>query len=971
MRTFFIILLIGIIIPVCKSQKGEVSYYTPNVYIEKGDYYLGKKNYKKAIVYYNMALKKDANYYSILRKAEAYEALKLDDQAVECYRILFQTSYEVDNEYYLKYALLLLKTNNIKGYEHWLDRYNKNIEAEIKSKIASNKKGAGLYMDSAIIVVENESMLNTSESDICPVSYNNFLCFASTRKNLMGSKSNEYYNLYAAKYVKGGKLGKLNVFNKSINSKENESSVFFSDINNKMYFTRSTATGVLLRDENLKTYITNIPSNPDVKLNTNELIIGGVNGIGQVCFNEDGSKMYFASETPGGPGGFDIYVSKQTNGQWSTPELLGDNINTSKDELYPFLLNDTLLFFTSSGHSGLGGLDLYSVNLNQDGSRPVNLGNKVNSKFDDFCLTFAPGGLTGYFSSNRPGGFGKEDIYRLHYTTVKVKKPVFQFKRAPALDDKKINLYLSDGAEYNIASERNGGFDFSFQPEESYKMVIQHENPLASNIINDEQLTDEQRAKEFLVPDPFEKTEIELEKGMKYQFTVGMKPISDDYKTALNDMTSEYEGDKGSTIDLTALAKELLLKDGEIYTINFVKDEEASSGQDTEEVTQLFVNDKTLDVAGRSFFVVLPLDIEISFNIQTDLDYFREKYNPKKTGKVKLDTEPVIKEVPVKYTKGFPILVNTESMNEIGEQILAKELSIVPGTFYLFSLKKSFPGTDQKLEIFVPLTKGVKYNISKNADSESQYDKELSQMMSGKQSQAEEEELIDITVLSKELDISPDDSIIFSLMPVKPKGSQSVETSNVPTVLDADGRKYYIKADQKLKVQLLFEENKKLNLQTDLEYIKENFEASTIAIKVDKEALSKDVEKESKNIITDPVFDVIVVNFDLNQYSIRPDAKNILDSKVINELKGDERIYVTIKGYTDPLGDAELNEKLSKNRAQAVKDYLTSNGIGEGRIRTFSFGETLSLKEGEDWEKLSEAELQKHRKVEIVMYLPK
>jgi len=88
-------------------------------------------------------------------------------------------------------------------------------------------------------------------------------------------------------------------------------------------------------------------------------------------------------------------------------------------------------------------------------------------------------------------------------------------------------------------------------------------------------------------------------------------------------------------------------------------------------------------------------------------------------------------------------------------------------------------------------------------------------------------------------------------------------------------------------------------------------------------------------------------------------------------LKGDSRLYVTIKGYTDPLGDADYNEKLSRNRALAVKDFLASNGIGENRIRTFSFGESLSLQEGKDWEDLSEAELQKHRKVEIVIYLPK
>jgi len=971
MRAILVIFLFGLLITLGNSQTGTVSYYTPNVYIEKGDYYFGKKNFKKAIVYYNMALAKDANYYSVLRKAEAYTSLNLYDQAVECYRILFQSNYEVSSEYYLKYAFLLLKTNNIPGFENWMRRYNDNVLSDIKSKTAAKKFSAEMYKDSSVIIVENEGILNTPESEICPAVYEGMVCFASTRKDLSGNKGNDYYNLFSAKYVKGGKLGKLNVFNKSINSKENESAVVFSDNTKNMYFTRSTPSNLNLKEINLRSYMANISGSINDKLFIKEFNIEGFGGFGHITFNSDGTKMYFVSEAPGGSGGLDIYSSNLVDGKWSTPKNLGNKINTGKDEMYPCVLNDTILYFTSAGHSGLGGFDLYSVNLKQENSTPKNLGNKVNSKFDDFCLTFSPSGLTGYFCSNRPGGFGKEDIYRLHLLNLKVKKPVFQFKKTPTIEDHKINIYLSDGTDYNIASKDKTGFNFGFEPHEAYKMVIQHENPLATDIINNNKLTDDQRAKAFLIPEPIEKTEIELQSGMRYQFTVGMKPISKEYKMALNEMSEDYQNDKSSTIDLTALAKELLLKEGEIYTIQFVKDESQPAGEVSEDVTRLFVNENTVDVSGRSFFVVLPLDIEISFNIETDLAHFKETFNPKKTGKVKVDVDPVIKETPVKLAKGFPILVNTQSFDDDYETITAKELSIIPGTFYLFSLTKSFPGTDQKLEIFVPLTKGVKYNISKDVPAGNAFNNELSQMKSGTGNEFEEEELIDISVLSKELNISPEDSILFSLTPVKPKGSNSSGAMNVFTVLDIDGMAYIVKTSQKLKVHLIFEQNKTVSIQTDLAYIKENFEPSTIALNVDNSTLSENVAEESKKIITDPVFDVIVVNFNLNEYSIRPDAKTILDDKVIGVLKGDNRIYVTIKGYTDPLGDADYNERLSKNRAQTVKDYLTSNGIGENRIRTFSFGETLSLKKGEKWEDLSEKELQKHRKVEIVMYLPK
>jgi outer membrane protein OmpA-like peptidoglycan-associated protein len=309
--------------------------------------------------------------------------------------------------------------------------------------------------------------------------------------------------------------------------------------------------------------------------------------------------------------------------------------------------------------------------------------------------------------------------------------------------------------------------------------------------------------------------------------------------------------------------------------------------------------------------------------------------------------------------------VNTESFNNASKKISATELAIIPGSMYILTFRKPGNGAGKDQEIVIPLTKGVKYNLGTEAESKNEYNKALAQMTAGQTANSNsDEELIDISVLSKELDLASEENFVFSLMPVKKIASQSTGARNVLTTLAVDGRNYFITNVQLLQVNLSLDLTKKLNIQTDLAYVKENFEPSTINIKVDTSSFNK-------NIITDPVFDVVVINFNLNEYSIRPDAKSILENKVSEVLKGDSRLYVTIKGYTDPLGDADYNEKLSRNRAQAVKDYLASNGIGENRIRTFSFGESLALREGVNWEDLSEAELQKHRKVEIVIYLPK
>ncbi|MFC2137838.1 OmpA family protein, partial [Bacteroidota bacterium] len=878
-----------------------------------------------------------------------------------------KSDYKIKDSNLLKYAFLLLKNNDIKGFEKWLENYNRNVHSDIYDYVHGVDIRKKMYYDSSIVIVENESVLNTVESEICPSVNKNNIFFASTRKNLTGSVGNNYYNIFSASYGKGGQLGKLNTFNKSLNSGLNESSVYFSDNTNSMYFTRSS-----LANTDLKSYIANIPTNINDILKINEFTMEGFGSIGHISFNSKGTKMYFVSDAPVGSGGFDIYSCDLVNGAWSKPISLGANINSGKDEMYPFILNDSILYFTSDGHDGFGGLDLFSVNLNQKNSAPKNLGSKVNSEYDEFSLSFSPGGLTGYFSSNRPGGFGKEDIYRLHYLNLKIKHAYLYERRKYEPEEKKIILYLSDGKEYNISSEQNTGFNFGFLPHEAYKMVIQHENPMATDVINNDQLTAKEREKAFLVPNPFEKTDIDLELGMRYQFTVGMEPISEEYKNALNDLSKDYQNDNSSIIDLTALAKELILSEGELYTIRFEKDRSQNSDKKSKEITSLYINDQIIDVEGRSFFFVLPLDIEANFNIITDIDHFKETFNPKKTGKVKVDEKPVLKEKPLEQLEGFPILINTESFSDAPEGIFAKNFSVISGTFYMLTLTKYFPGTDERLELFVPLTKGVKYNFGDETQTENQYNKALSQIKTGQErNNVTDEELIDILIISKEMDISPNDSILYTLLPIKSKGSQTTQEKDVQSVLDVDGKKYIFNSDQKIQLKLLLEENKKVNIQTDLNFVKENFEPSTIALKVDNSSFSINIEEESKNINTDPVFDVIVVKFDLNKYDIRPDSKSILEEKVVQVLNEDERLYVTIKGYTDPLGNADYNKKLSENRAQEVKNFLASNGIGENRIRTFSFGETQSLKYGVNWEDLSEEELQKHRKVEIKIYLPK
>ncbi len=124
-----------------------------------------------------------------------------------------------------------------------------------------------------------------------------------------------------------------------------------------------------------------------------------------------GKTMYFASNRAGGYGGYDIYVTHRKNGRWSIPKNLGPKVNTPGNEITP-VLNNGSLYFASDWHQGLGGMDLFRAEIVKGVySRVYHLGRDINSSWDDFGLHIDPSTGVGYFSSNRPGGRGAEDIY--------------------------------------------------------------------------------------------------------------------------------------------------------------------------------------------------------------------------------------------------------------------------------------------------------------------------------------------------------------------------------------------------------------------------------------------------------------------------------------------------------------------------------------------------------------------------------
>jgi len=184
-----------------------------------------------------------------------------------------------------------------------------------------------------------------------------------------------------------------------------------------------------------------------------------------------GLQLYFASDLPNGYGGIDIWMVKQEGNVWSVPINLGPDVNTSGNEMFPYLRNDSLLYFSSDGLPGFGGLDIYKAVKKQDTEWNVsNMGSPINSKNDDFGITFSQEAERGYFSTNRNDRKGYDHIYSFVL-------PVLEFKfEGSIIDDKSkeplagaiIKLIGNDGTNRKITSKKDGSFSYPLDKEVEY-----------------------------------------------------------------------------------------------------------------------------------------------------------------------------------------------------------------------------------------------------------------------------------------------------------------------------------------------------------------------------------------------------------------------------------------------------------------------------------------------------------------------
>ena len=343
------------------------------------------------------------------------------------YEKLFEEGkYNIKPEYYYRYSQVLKSVGDYAQADKMMAKFVEltNANDTRAALFNENKDYQEVIKNNSGRFQLNNASINTENSEYGTAFFGDKIVFAAAtdakkaRRGVSQWTGESFYDLYEAEHFQQ-KLGSRKSFSSALNTQFNESTPVFTKDGNTVYFTRNNYVNRKLGTDIENTILLKI-------LRATKDKNGNWGNVQEVPFNSDQYNvahpalspdekyLYFASDMPGSLGNSDIFrVEIVGDNEYGTPESLGSIINTAGRESFPFFSKDNILYYSSDGIPGLGGLDIFAVKFNPDGttSKPVNIGMPGNSADDDFCFVFDSDSKVGFLSSNRPGGKGRDDIY--------------------------------------------------------------------------------------------------------------------------------------------------------------------------------------------------------------------------------------------------------------------------------------------------------------------------------------------------------------------------------------------------------------------------------------------------------------------------------------------------------------------------------------------------------------------------------
>jgi outer membrane protein OmpA-like peptidoglycan-associated protein/tetratricopeptide (TPR) repeat protein len=353
---------------------------TQDVYTKLGDSYFYNSNFKNAETNYARAVKRDPQAETLYRYAQSLKASQ---------------KYDLSNTVMNQFASLKPADDRAKEFIA-----NPNYITEIQAMKEVFKTTSLKF--------------NTEASDFSALQVGDKLYFSSARNENRGTygwNKEPYLDIYEAIVDAAGIVGKPELIKGEVNTKFHEGTMDITPDGKHMFFTRvdyykgdyEKATD----GESKLTIYRALNAGGEWRDVATTSLESKEYGVGHPSITKDGKAIFFASEAPGGQGGTDIYKAALKDGKISNPVNLGPSVNTAGDDSFPYMADDGTLYFSSNGHLGLGGLDIFKY---KDG-KVTNMGAPVNSSLDDFGFSYSEATGKGYLSSNREGGQGGDDVY--------------------------------------------------------------------------------------------------------------------------------------------------------------------------------------------------------------------------------------------------------------------------------------------------------------------------------------------------------------------------------------------------------------------------------------------------------------------------------------------------------------------------------------------------------------------------------
>ncbi|MGR3809190.1 carboxypeptidase regulatory-like domain-containing protein [Jiulongibacter sp. NS-SX5] len=481
--------------------------------LKAGNKALEKLSYVEALNHYENFLEKakpdDQDIPEALSNlAFCYKHLQDFKNSERVYRRLFE-KYEniLDSKEFLRYAQVLASNSKYRESQLYYSKYGERQTSDVRAKnftVAYMDKSP-FYRDSSLYKIEYVNALNTVQADFSPMYHGKGLVFVSARnddgiiKRVFMNNQTPFLDLFeypdttslvvgasggSAAKVQGAprtnqveRLEEMEMFSKRLNSKYHEGPLVFFNNQNQIVFTRNNhANGRTRKSEDGINKLKLFTAKNDGKKwdHIEELPFNSDDySCGHPALNQENTKLYFVSDMPGGYGGTDLYVVEYNNGDWGVPVNMGKDINTEGDEMFPFVDENDNLYFASNGHAGLGGLDIFYVELENDNAvaKPENLGSPINSAKDDFGLITNGDRSSGFFSSNRLRGYSDDNIYAFSRKCRELKILVYDAITEEPLADTEVRLIKSGVNQDLHVTDATGeinvcmatGLDFEFR----------------------------------------------------------------------------------------------------------------------------------------------------------------------------------------------------------------------------------------------------------------------------------------------------------------------------------------------------------------------------------------------------------------------------------------------------------------------------------------------------------------------------